>query len=68
MDLVFSFMASMTATLPWGFSASTLCSLDTFAVCLANEVYPLHAILTNGRFVPQSVRTLVDFLMQKFQG
>jgi DNA-binding transcriptional LysR family regulator len=31
------------------------------------EVYPLHAILPSGRFVPNRVRALVDFLAGKFE-
>lgn len=31
------------------------------------EVYPLHAVLPSGRFVPQRVRALVDFLVEKFR-
>lgn len=30
------------------------------------EPYPLHALLPSGRFVPNRVRALVDFLAQKF--
>jgi DNA-binding transcriptional LysR family regulator len=30
------------------------------------EAYPLHALLPSGRFVPQRVRALVDFLALKF--
>jgi len=30
------------------------------------EVYPLHALLPSGRFIPGRVRALVDFLAQKF--
>ncbi|SDP87252.1 transcriptional regulator, LysR family [Rhodoferax sp. OV413] len=31
------------------------------------EPYPLHALLPSGRFVPQRVRALVEFLARKFQ-
>jgi len=31
------------------------------------EAYPLHALLPSGRFIPSRVRTLVDFLAQKFE-
>ena len=31
------------------------------------EPYPLHALLPSGRFVPQRVRALVEFLALKFQ-
>nr|WP_315431510.1 LysR family transcriptional regulator [uncultured Albidiferax sp.] len=31
------------------------------------EPYPLHALLPSGRFVPQRVRALVDFLALKFE-
>ena len=31
------------------------------------EPYPLHALLPSGRFVPQRVRALVDFLAARFQ-
>jgi DNA-binding transcriptional LysR family regulator len=30
------------------------------------EVYPLHALLPSGRFIPRRVRALVDFLAAKF--
>lgn len=30
------------------------------------EPYPLHALLPSGRFVPNRVRALVDFLVQRF--
>ena len=30
------------------------------------EPYPLHALLPSGRFVPNRVRAVVDFLAQKF--
>jgi len=32
------------------------------------EPYPLHALLPSGRFVPNRVRALVDFLAARFQG
>jgi hypothetical protein len=31
------------------------------------EPYPLHAVLPSGRFVPNRVRLLVDFLADKFE-
>ena len=31
------------------------------------EPYPLHALLPSGRFVPNRVRALVDFLAERFQ-
>jgi DNA-binding transcriptional LysR family regulator len=31
------------------------------------EPYPLHALLPSGRFVPQRVRALVDFLAERVQ-
>ena len=31
------------------------------------EIYPLHALLPSGRFVPGRVRAVVDFLAQKFE-
>ena len=31
------------------------------------EPYPLHALLPSGRFVPNRVRALVDFLAAKFE-
>lgn len=31
------------------------------------EVYPLHALLPSGRFIPGRVRALVDFLARKFE-
>jgi DNA-binding transcriptional LysR family regulator len=30
------------------------------------EPYPLHALLPSGRFVPNRVRALVDFLVERF--
>lgn len=31
------------------------------------DAYPLHAVLPSGRFIPKRVRSLVDFLVSKFQ-
>ena len=31
------------------------------------EPYPLHALLPSGRFIPNRVRALVDFLARKFE-
>jgi DNA-binding transcriptional LysR family regulator len=31
------------------------------------EPYPLHAVLPSGRFAPNRVRLLVDFLADKFE-